>query len=96
MFDTSYFKTKLTRALNKNKQTLREKASSWTRLNKERIVRLHRRVSHYRVIRDVCPCASLISIHWRRAKLERVSHYMTHLRRALRVRITDLIASWGP
>jgi hypothetical protein len=52
---------------------------------------LRHRTLHYRVIRDMRPGASLISIHWRRAKLEHVSHYKTHLRRVLRVRVTDLI-----
>jgi hypothetical protein len=59
-----------------------------------RITRLRRRVSHYRVIRDARSGASLISIHWRRVKLERIFHYKTHARRALRVRVTDLIVSW--
>jgi hypothetical protein len=60
------------------------------------IARLHRRISHYRVFRDACPDAYPISIHWRRAKLECVSHYMTHPRRALRVRISNLIGGWAP
>jgi hypothetical protein len=55
------------------------------------IAHLHRRVSHYRVIGDACLSASPISIHWRYTKLEHVSHYTTHLRRGLRVRVTDLI-----
>jgi hypothetical protein len=57
---------------------------------------LHHHVSRYRVIGDTRPSAFAISIHWRRAKLERVSHYMTHPRYALRVRVTDFIAGWGP
>jgi hypothetical protein len=56
---------------------------------------LRHHVSHYRVIRDTCLGSSPISIHWRHAKLECVSHYTTHLRRALRVSVTDLIAGWG-
>jgi hypothetical protein len=39
---------------------------------------------------------SLISIHWRRAKSERVSDYKTYPRRALRVSITYWNAGWGP
>jgi hypothetical protein len=58
--------------------------------------RLSRHVLHYRVIRDACPSASPISIHWKHVKLMRVSHYKTHLRGALRVRVTDLIAGWAP
>jgi hypothetical protein len=54
------------------------------------------RVSHYRVIRDARPSVSLISIHWRCVKLEHVSDYKTHPRRALRVCITNLITGWGP
>jgi hypothetical protein len=50
------------------------------------------RVSHYRIIGDVRPDMSLISIHWRRVKLERVSDYKTYMRRALRMCVTDLIA----
>jgi hypothetical protein len=53
-------------------------------------------VSHYKVIGDACPGTSPISIHWGCAKLECVSHYMTHLRHALRVSVTDLIVGWGP
>jgi hypothetical protein len=59
------------------------------------IMRLHHRVSHYRVNGDARPGTSLIIIHWRRAKLERISHYKTHPRRALRVCVTDLITGWG-
>jgi hypothetical protein len=73
--------------------------------------RLSRHVLHYRVIRDACPSASPISIHWKHVKLMRishykthlrgalrvrVSHYKTHLRGALRVRVTNLIAGWAP
>jgi hypothetical protein len=57
---------------------------------------IHHHVSHYRVIQDARLGESLISIHWRRAKLECVSHSKTHLRHALSVSITDLIAGWGP
>jgi hypothetical protein len=57
---------------------------------------LCRHISYYRVIRDARPGASPISIHWRCAKLERVSHYMTHPRHTLRVHVTDLIVGWGP
>jgi hypothetical protein len=60
------------------------------------ITHLHHRVLHYRVIRDARPCASLISTQWRRAKLTCVSHCKTHPRCALRVRVTDLTADWGP
>jgi hypothetical protein len=45
------------------------------------ITRLHRCVLHYRVIGDKRPGASLISIHWRRVKSQRVS---------------DSIPGWGP
>jgi hypothetical protein len=45
------------------------------------IVRLHHHVLHYKVVGDTRPDASLISIHWRRVNLERVS---------------DLIPGWGP
>jgi hypothetical protein len=57
---------------------------------------LRHHVLHYRVIRDVRPSMSLISIHWICALLERVSNYGTHPRRASKVRVTNLIASWGP
>jgi hypothetical protein len=60
------------------------------------IIHVHHCVSHYRVIRDAHPSISPISIHVRRTKLEHVSHYKTHPRRALRARITDLIAGWDP
>jgi hypothetical protein len=60
------------------------------------ITHLHRCISYYRVIGDTCLGASPISIHWRHTKLERVSHYTTHPRHTLIVRITDLIAEWGP
>jgi hypothetical protein len=53
-------------------------------------------ILHYRAIRDACPGASRICIHWRCASLEHVSHYGTHPRRASNVRITDLIVGWGP
>jgi hypothetical protein len=55
------------------------------------IVRLHRHVSHYRVIRDARPDEFLISIYWRRANLEHVSDYKTHPRHTLRVLVTNLI-----
>jgi hypothetical protein len=55
------------------------------------IAHLGCRVSHYKVILDACPGASPISIHWRRAKLERVSHSKTHLRHALIVHVTNLV-----
>jgi hypothetical protein len=58
--------------------------------------RLRRRFSHYRLIGDMRPSASPISIHWRRAKSEQVSDYKTHPRHELMVRITDLITDWGP
>jgi hypothetical protein len=75
--------------------TLCEKASSETCRTNNRdaqITHFCHRVLHYRVIWDAYLGASPISIHWRRVKLERVSHYKTHLRRALRVCVTDLIA----
>jgi hypothetical protein len=53
-------------------------------------------ISHYRVIGNVHPGASLINIHWRCVKLERVSDYKTHLRHVLRVCVTDLIFGWSP
>jgi hypothetical protein len=59
------------------------------------ITRLYRCVSQYRVIGDTRPGASLISIHWRCVKSERISDYKTHPRCALRVRVTDLIPGWG-
>jgi hypothetical protein len=57
---------------------------------------LHRRVSHYKVIGDAHLGASPISMYWRCVKLEHVSDYKTHLRYALKVCITNLIAGWGP
>jgi hypothetical protein len=48
------------------------------------------------VIRDARLGASPISIHWRRVKLERFSDYKTHLRRALMVRVTNLIPDLSP
>jgi hypothetical protein len=53
------------------------------------IARLRLCVSHYSVIRDTHPGVSLIMIHLR------CVHYKSHLRRALRVCVTDLIADWG-
>jgi hypothetical protein len=41
------------------------------------IIRLHRRVSHYRVIRDVRSVVSLISIHEKRATSERVTYLIS-------------------
>jgi hypothetical protein len=60
------------------------------------IVRLHCHISYYRLIRDATLGASPISIHWRRASLERVSHFDNHLRRASKVHVTDLITGWAP
>jgi hypothetical protein len=42
------------------------------------ITRLRRRVSHYRVIKDARPDASLISIHGRRAMSERVTYLISN------------------
>jgi hypothetical protein len=60
------------------------------------ISHLHHRVSHYRVVGDMRPDASSISIHWRHVKSERVVDYKTHPRHALRVCVSDLIPGWGP
>jgi hypothetical protein len=46
------------------------------------MVRLRPRISYYRVIQDTRLDASSIRIHWRRALLERVSHYETHFKGA--------------
>jgi hypothetical protein len=59
-------------------------------------MRLRRHVSHYRVIRDAHLGTSPISIHCRRAKLERITHSKAHLRHALNVHVTDLVAGWAP
>jgi hypothetical protein len=63
-----------------------------SRHTRTKIVRLYHRISHYRVIRDVQPGTSPISIHGRRAMSERVTYlisgygpYATNLRHALRV-----------
>jgi hypothetical protein len=60
------------------------------------ITRFHYHVSHYRVIRDVLPGVSPISIHWRHTKLERVSHFKTHPRCTLSVYVTNLVTDWAP
>jgi hypothetical protein len=60
------------------------------------IMHVHHCISHYRVIGDPPPGMSPISIHGRCIKLEHVSHYKTHLWCALRARVTNLIAGWGP
>jgi hypothetical protein len=60
------------------------KAHSWCARTKNRdtwISRLHHRISHYRVIEDAWPDASLISIHGRHTTSERVTY---------------LIFGWGP
>jgi hypothetical protein len=58
----------------------------------------HHHISHYRVIQDIRLNASSIRIHLRRAhvSLHRVRLPLEiNLRRAIRARITDLIADWG-
>jgi hypothetical protein len=52
------------------------------------ITRLHHRVSHYRVIRDMRPSASSIRIHLRRA-------LCWNLRRDIRSCVVNLIVGWG-
>jgi hypothetical protein len=59
-------------------------------------MRFCRRISHYRVVRDARPSTAPISIHWRRAKSERVANYNTHPIHALRVRASNLIPGWAP
>jgi hypothetical protein len=67
----------------------------YTKNGDAQITHLRHHVSHYRIIGDARPDASLISIHWRCAKSERVSDYKTHMRCALSMRFTDLISSWA-
>jgi hypothetical protein len=59
------------------------------------ITHLRHRVLHYRVVRNAQLDESLISIHWRHVKSECVADYKSHLRRALRVHISNLIPGWA-
>jgi hypothetical protein len=58
------------------------------------IMHLHHCISHYKIIRDVCPSTSLIRIHLRHVLVTACLQIEINPRRVIRACVADLIGSW--